>query len=57
MKRKPGGGWKPSKPEYSVVALKKNPCELKQTLVKSLTKSELQHVNEAICVLTDMLKR
>ncbi len=31
--------------------------EFEQTLVKKLTKSELQHVNEAICVLTDALKR
>lgn len=31
--------------------------ELEQTLVKSLTKSELRYVNEAIYALTDALKR
>lgn len=31
--------------------------EFEQTRVKKLTKSELQHVNEAICALTDALKR
>lgn len=31
--------------------------EFEQTLVKKLTKSELQHVNEAICALTNALKR
>lgn len=31
--------------------------ELEQPLVKSLIKSELRYVNEAICALTDELKR